>query len=83
MSIEAQMAKLRVDNETPEEKFKRIATLRTQRLLEDLRLLGNCSNVGLYEYTEEDVNKIFSTIDKEMKRVRSLFSKPPTDFSLK
>ena len=62
-------------NEGKEERFKRIATKRVQRLLDDLRLLGNCSNIGTYSYKEEDVNKIFGAIDKEYKRVRQLFDK--------
>ena len=62
-------------NENKEERFKRIATKRVQRLLDDLRLLGNCSNTVTYSYKEEDVNKIFGAIDKEYKRVRQLFDK--------
>lgn len=76
------MVKPRIDNETPEEKFKRIASMRTQRILDDLRLLGNCSNSNIYQYNQAEVNKIFSTIEKELKRIRSLFEKPATEFSL-
>ncbi len=59
--------------ELKEERFKKIAVNRTQRILNDLRLLGNCSNQGAYKYKEEDVKKIFSTIDSELKRVKQLF----------
>ena len=76
------MVKPRIDNETPEDKFKRIASMRTQRILDDLRLLGNCSNSNIYQYNQAEVNKIFSTIEKELKRIRSLFEKPATEFSL-
>ena len=76
------MVKPKVDGETKQEKFKRIASARTQRILEDLRLLGNCANTATYQYTEEDVNKIFSTIEKEVKRVKTLFDKPKVKFSL-
>ena len=57
------------------ERFKRIAEKRTQRILEDLRLLGNCANKGSYEYNEEEVNKIFSAIKKELKNIEILFKK--------
>lgn len=77
-----EMVKPKVDGETKQEKFKRIASARTQRILEDLRLLGNCANTATYQYTEEDVNKIFSTIEKEVKRVKTLFDKPKVKFSL-
>jgi len=76
------MVKIKVNGETKEEKFKRIATARTLRILNDLRLLGNCSNTSIYSYTQKDVNKIFSTIEKELKRVKTLFNKPREEFSL-
>lgn len=76
------MVKEKVIDETKEEKFKRIASARTQRILDDLRLLGNCSNRGTYAYTKSDLNKIFGTIDKEVKRVKMQFDKPKTEFLL-
>lgn len=76
------MVKPKVHGETKHEKFKRIAAARTLRTLEDLRLLGNCSNRSTYNYNTEYVNKIFSAIDKEVKRVKSLFNKPKVEFSL-
>jgi len=76
------MVKPKVEGETKEEKFKRIATSRTQRILNDLRLLSNCANTSIYSYTHHEVNKIFSTIEKELKRVKGLFNKPKREFSL-
>jgi len=76
------MVKPKIDNETKEQKFKRIATARTLRILEDLRLLGNCANTSTYSYTQEEVSKIFSTIEKEIKRIKALFDKPKVEFSL-
>jgi len=76
------MVKPKFENETKEQKFKRIATTRTRRILEDLRLLGNCANRGTYSYNEEDVNKIFSAIESELKRVKSMFGKPNREFKL-
>ncbi len=76
------MVKPKVEGESKQEKFKRIASARTKKILEDLRLLGNCANTGNYHYSKEDINKIFSTIEKEVKRVKSLFDKPKVDFSL-
>ena len=54
--------------------FKRLASQRTTAVLERLRILGNCSNRQLYEYTDEDVRKIFSAIAAEMKAVKAKFS---------
>ena len=52
------------------------------RILNDLRLLGNCSNVGAYSYNKEDIGKIFTALEKEIKRVKMLFNKPKEKFSL-
>ena len=70
------MVKKYVPHETKKERFNRIATIRTKKILEKLRVLGNCANRGTYEYTEYDVRKIFNAIEGEVKRVRSLFKKP-------
>ena len=67
------MVKERVENETKEQKFRRIASARANRILDDLRLLGNCSNKSVYNYSEAEINKIFSTIEKEMKRIKLMF----------
>lgn len=65
----------RINNsETPEQRFKRIATLRTNAVLDRLRILGNLSNRQVYRYSEEDINKIFSTINKQIKEVRAKFN---------
>ena len=68
-----------------EERFKRVASRRVQEILKKLRLLKNCANKGNYSYSEEQVDKIISTIDTEWKKVRSEFnnSKPKKEeFSL-
>ncbi|PIQ95183.1 MAG: hypothetical protein COY75_10740 [Nitrospirae bacterium CG_4_10_14_0_8_um_filter_41_23] len=59
--------------ETRHERFKRVASKRTNEILEKIRILGNCSNKSSYEYTEEEVNKIFSEIDKQLKLTKSKF----------
>lgn len=76
------MVKPKIECETKNAKFKRIASARTSRILDDLRLLGNCANTSHYNYSEDDVGKIFAAIEKELKRTKSLFNKPMTEFSL-
>lgn len=60
--------------ENKEARFKRIASKRTENALEALRKLGNCSNRAIYSYSSEDLHKIFSAIDSELKRIKLLFS---------
>lgn len=76
------MAKPKVSGETKEDKFQRIATKRTRRLLREIRLLGNCANTSTYTYTQDDITKIFRTVEGEIKRVKALFDKPKEDFEL-
>lgn len=70
---------------TKEERFKRVASRRVQEILNKMRLLKNCANKGNYSYTDEQVNKIISTIDIEWKKVKSEFNNlrhKKEDFSL-
>ncbi len=76
------MVKPKVENESKEERFKRIASARTRRILNDLRLLGNCANRNTYSYTREDVERIFSAVSKEVRSTRALFSHKRIDFTL-
>jgi len=59
--------------ETKKDRFKRIAGARTNKLLEMIKLLGNCSNTGNYEYTDDDIKKIFGALEKELKSTKSKF----------
>jgi hypothetical protein len=61
---------------TPEAKkarFKRIAEKRTNRILNDIRLLGNTGNKTLYQYEQADVDKIFNIIDTKLTETRAKF----------
>ena len=62
-----------VDFEEKREKFKRLATQRTNNVLKAIQVLGNCSNKSTYSYTEEEVNKIFAEIDRKLKESRAEF----------
>jgi len=61
------------ENDIPRERFKRLGTLRTNEVLKRLKILGNCANTSAYEYTEEDIKKIFSTIEKKVSEVKAKF----------
>lgn len=62
--------------ETPQERFKRLGTLRTNAVLRRLKVLGNCANRQAYQYTEDDVDKIFSEIERKLKEVKAKFHFP-------
>lgn len=67
---------------TPEarrKRFKRVAERRINRILNDIRLLGNTGNKTLYQYTQEDVDKIFRIIDEKLVETRSRFKTTKKD----
>lgn len=55
------------------ERFKKVATQRTVKILKMIELLGNCSNKKNYEYTKEEVDKIFKAIETELKITKDKF----------
>ena len=55
------------------ERFKRVAEGRTNKIIDQIRLLGNCSNKSNYEYDDEDIRKIFSAIEMELKQTKAKF----------
>jgi len=54
-------------------RFKRVAENRTNRIIEQIRLLGNCANRSNYQYSEEEVEKIFLAIEKELKETKAKY----------
>jgi len=58
------------------DRFKRLAAARTNEILKKLRILSNCANRSAYEYSAEDIEKIFTAIDKAVKQSRSKFYFP-------
>ena len=62
-----------VPGETKHERFVRIAQRRTQAVLEKLRILGNCANRGIYEFTDDEVEKIFRAVLRQVDMTRAQF----------
>lgn len=58
------------------ERFKRLATQRTNVVLKRLKVLGNCANRSAYSYTEEDINKIFSEVERRVRETKAKFYFP-------
>ncbi len=54
-------------------RFVKIAENRTNKIIDMLRLLANCSNKSNYEYDEDDVKQIFNAIEKEVKATKNAF----------
>lgn len=60
--------------ETNRERFVRIAEARTQKIIDMIDFLGNCSNQYNYEYTQKDVEKMFTAIESALKSSKARFT---------
>lgn len=59
--------------ETDREKFVRLANKRVNTAIKAIDLIGNLSNRSNYDYTQEDAEKIFLALNKELKACRERF----------
>lgn len=75
------------ENESKRERFVRLAEARTNKIIDMIQLLGNCSNSSAYEYTQQDVDQIFGAIEAEVREAKKKFAKSEpaktTRFTLK
>ena len=58
---------------TKQENFKRIADNRTHKIIELISKLHNLSNSSFYEYTDEQIDEIFRSIQKELDKQKDIF----------
>ena len=57
------------------ENFKRIAENRVNKIIDLISKLSNLNNTSFYEYEDEQINYIFSTIQDELDRQKENFKK--------
>lgn len=72
------MEELKKQYNTPDvrrARFKKLAALRTRKVIKSLDILGNCSNRTNYAYEDGEVEKIFSAIQAKLTEVRIRFKK--------
>ena len=60
------------NKEKLESAFKRVASKRTEKILDGIRSLGKCSSRN-YSFKSTDIDKIFSEIEKEIFLCKGLF----------
>ncbi|ODS30231.1 MAG: hypothetical protein SCARUB_04662 [Candidatus Scalindua rubra] len=61
------------DNKERDERFKRVASRRTESVLRSLRSLAKCANTRSYAYTDTQVRKILKAIDFELAACKKAF----------
>lgn len=64
----------KIENETKEQRFVRIAEPRVSRACKTVSLLGNLAGSG-YEYTEEQVDAMFRAVQEALDTARAQFKK--------
>lgn len=60
-------------SESRNERFRRLASTRGDRLIREISLLGNLANQKNYEYSTQEVEALFRPIEAELNEVRALF----------
>ena len=60
---------------TKRERFKKKAEQRTEAVLKKLRVLEHCANPRLYEYSKEDLDKVFDAINQQVRDTRLQFNR--------
>lgn len=60
-------------SETRNQRFRRLAASRGDRLIREISLLGNLANRKNYEYSPIEVEALFAPIEAELREVRALF----------
>lgn len=67
-----------IPEESKSDRFSRLASARLNKLLKQFDLLANCSGYN-YEYTQEQVDKMLSHIDKRRASLEKAFRPDPAD----
>lgn len=59
------------------ERFVALAEARTEKAIQNIRLIGNLSNKVNYEYTDADAAQILRALEAELKALKGRFSSDP------
>ncbi len=54
-------------------KFVELAEARVNRVIRDIRLVGNLANRSSYEYGDEDAKKIFRALQRELDSAKARY----------
>ena len=67
------MPKEQFTEKAKRDRFVRLVTIRTNAVLEKLRVLGHCANKSAYYYNDQDIEKVFGEIDDQLRDVKAKF----------
>lgn len=72
--MEAEETKKAPDNESRADKFVRLGEYRVNKVIDAIGRLENLSNRSSYEYTQEQVETMFSMMEKRLMEVKGRFA---------
>jgi hypothetical protein len=62
--------------ETKADKFKRLGNARTAKAMDAIANIGGLANTASYEYSPEQVQKIFGALEGELTKLQERFKSP-------
>jgi hypothetical protein len=65
-----------MDQETKEDRFRRVAERRVENVLKALRSLSQCANPRIYAWQDDQLEKIWRAIEGELSSCRQAFTEP-------
>ncbi len=68
------MAKAKAKPKSRKDRFKDVAGRRVQKVLDDLDSLSKCANKSTYEYSDEEIRKMFKAINEKVALLKMAFS---------
>jgi len=69
----------RGSSESKSERFNRVAEKRVENVLKSLRSLSQCSNKRMYEWNDEQLNKIWDAINSELQSCKESYTQTQPD----
>lgn len=64
-----------IEGESKSDAFKRITGPRINNIVNELRKLSNAANTRRYEYSKEEVQRMFDYIDIALEKTKSMYTK--------
>jgi hypothetical protein len=68
-----------MNQESKEERFKRVAEKRVQNAIKSIRSLSQLANSKVYKWNDQQLQKIWKALDKELEDCKKNFNEPDTD----
>ena len=65
--------------ETKEQRFKRIAEKRVQNVIKSIKSLSQLANTKIYKWNNDQLEKIWKAIEKEIDNCKKIFKDPDSD----